>query len=1043
MEDFAPTGGQDPETVVLRPDASILSAVGRGHTLASAIADLIDNSIDAGANTVNIHFVVKNSMIRSIRISDDGCGMTRAQLTDAMTLGKRREYGEKSLGHFGVGLQGASLSQARVVSVYSASGHAPTAGMRLAKEQADSAIVADVFDADTASAILRRRGVIGPSGTLVEWTHLESVSVASTIQERRRWIETTILRVRDELGLIFHRILDDGRIRIELTELDETSDETGAPRRVKAIDPFGFDRWGANGYPRPLSFPLASGGSVVTTCYVLAPGVESGLLARSRRDAQGLYVYRNDRLLQAGGWLGLNQDLPADLQLARIAIDLTDDALAAIAINPEKRGVVFRPSAVQGLERAVTDGLTLRMFWDTCRDVWNASKRRELKARPFAQPGEGAPSALSEIFERSVGVRDDGGVELSFDWKRLEYVQLFTFDPPTGTVWLNDQHRSHLEQNEAHFASIKTSLFFLLEPHVGKERLAASTAERLDAMQAGLAMNVIPARHQQERTVVDLPLIGGDPGLPRVVIERVDFDEPLGDPRVAHVHVSSEALDDFMRRIRKTQLLEAEEEVELGSAIEAGLFAGERLMVRHGGRVTDQATLDLAFVEREGRRARDRMVVSNVRLVASIAKKYQYNGLELADLIQEGVLGLIRAIDKFDHRQGTKVSTYATWWIRQSITRALADKGRAIRLPVHLVEKLPEIQRQWAEARGGATQRLHAVARQRSESVGAIRGVINNRYEPLSLDSTVAVRVDSGSWIPVPMADVLRDNEAFGPEEWAERFDTKRRVDDLLNSLSEREELVLRKRYGTTDGMPQTLDQIGDSLGVTRERVRQIEKKAMESLRSRAEREIARQHAVVGNVANVANVAGGGDHVRQTMLVEETASVEVDAEAGASASELPPTVGDEDPALAHAVLASSEPTENSIIIDWPTMVRVFGLYSDGWGMSAIAIAIDADAWDVVAALAKCVFEVSDEAIRVFPTDEAPAVLSEPELARLKEMAEAGYGLETIAEDLGRTPLATAWSILDGPKRPRLTRRMLGVLRPRHDSGDLARASTQI
>lgn len=834
MDDFTSVRGSSPdmEQVTLQPDSSVMNAVGRGHTLSSALADLIDNSLDAGAELISIQFVTQESKIRSIRIIDDGCGMTQAQLADAMTLGKRRNYSAKSLGYFGVGLQGASLSQAAVVSVYSDSGYAPAAGMRLGKSQAESGNAIDVFSSETAALILRRRGLGGASGTLVEWTHLESVSVALTTQKRRQWLESTIINVRNSLGLTFHRFLADGLVKIQISERDESTDETGAPRTVKAVNPFGFDRWGANGYPRILTISTVAGSTFLASCYVLAPELESSLLGRSRRERQGFYVYRNDRLLHVGGWLTLMEGLPSDLQLGRVAIDVTDDALSSIVINPEKTGVVLRADAVQALEQAATDGISLRDFWDTCRSTLYESKRRDLRARPVAQPGEGVPSSIGPIVENSIGTRDDGGVALSFGWRDLKYEQLFAFEPPTGVVWLNLKHQKLLEREEPHLASLKTSLFFLLEPHAGKERLGGATAERLDTMQAAFATNVIPA---QLSARTELPAVGGDPPIPRSIVEQPDNSEPLGDPKVAHVHVSAEAFDDFARRMGRSELLSAQEEVELGAAIEAGLLAGERLKVLEEDGAIDHSSPDLTSLAQSGNLARDRMIVSNLRLVVSIAKKYTRNGLDISDLVQEGTVGLIRAVEKFDYRQGTKFSTYATWWIRQSITRAIADLGRTIRFPVHIVEKLPEVKRMWAESTGSATQRISQVSRERSESISSIRSIVNNLYEPLSLDAPTAVRMDTGAWMPVPFADVLLDNEAFGPEEAVEMLSGQMQLDDLLHSLSEREEEVLRRRHGFDNSVPETLDQIGHSLGVTRERIRQIEKKAIESLRQMVE----------------------------------------------------------------------------------------------------------------------------------------------------------------------------------------------------------------
>ena len=838
-------------TVVLVPDASILGAIGRGHTLASALADLIDNSIDAGATRVSIRFVTLNAVVRSVRIRDDGCGMTLAQLERAMTLGGGSEHSGSDQGHFRVGLKAASLSQARILTVFSTTGYSPAAGMRLDRAQSGSKIRAQVIDAGAAASVLQNRGLDVDSGTVVEWSGLESVSEAPTYHARRGWFETMIVHLRNELGLIFHRLIADERIRIEIDELDESSNDSGAPRVVKPIDPFAFEHWGATGYPRNLDAELTDGGRLDMTCYILPPaadGPNTKLLGRPRGAWQGLYVYRNDRLLHSGGWLHLHPDGGAETQLARAVIDLTPDVLDAVVMNAEKRGVVLRPSAMQALERARTDGFSLKAFFDDAREVWRRGQQRELRARPFAGLGEGAPSGLESLVQKTVGVRNDAA-SVSFGWIDLAPRQLYLFEPVTGLVLLNSLHRAELESDVPRLELLKTSIFLLLEPHAGKERLANHTRERLDVVHAALAGVVYRGQAEGARggsprkppeAKADDPA-EADPDRSRgdddfVLVESIflsgrDPYEPLADPALADVHIDEDVLKDLLRRTKVYPLLSAEEEVEVARRIEVGVFATERLARLPLADRNTRDGLDLRWLAWDGERAIDRMVGSNMRLVLSIAKGYVNRGLDLADLVQEGVAGLMRAVQKFDRFHGTKFSTYATWWIRQSITRALADQGRTIRFPVHVVEKLPAIVATWKETSGTSTQRINAVAETLDEAPASVRAVVNNLYAPFSLDRPMLIEAADGGAEWVLLADELVDGDALTQEDHFKRGMLPLQVKKLLDTLGEREANVIRWRFGIGGDAPRTLDAVGESIGVTRERARQIEAKTLDALR--------------------------------------------------------------------------------------------------------------------------------------------------------------------------------------------------------------------
>jgi len=285
----------------------------------------------------------------------------------------------------------------------------------------------------------------------------------------------------------------------------------------------------------------------------------------------------------------------------------------------------------------------------------------------------------------------------------------------------------------------------------------------------------------------------------------------------------------YLNGIGKTALLTAADEVELAKRIEAGVYAAHLLETT--GETTDDPSpapaTDLRMIVRDGRRARAHLLEANLRLVVSLAKRYTGRGMPLLDLIQEGNLGLIRAVEKFDYAKGFKFSTYATWWIRQAITRGMADQARTIRLPVHLVEqvnKLARIKRDLHQALGreATTEEL---AEESGLPVDKVSDLLDHSRDPVSLDMPV------GSEEEAPLGDFIEDAEATDAESTVISgllHDDMRRV---IGTLDEREQNVIRLRYGLEDGQPRTLDQIGKRFGLSRERVRQIEREVMSKLR--------------------------------------------------------------------------------------------------------------------------------------------------------------------------------------------------------------------
>ena len=294
----------------------------------------------------------------------------------------------------------------------------------------------------------------------------------------------------------------------------------------------------------------------------------------------------------------------------------------------------------------------------------------------------------------------------------------------------------------------------------------------------------------------------------------------------------------YLNGIGKTALLSAEDEVELAQAIEVGLYAEYKLA--NAAKLTRAEKRDLKILAREGKKARSHLLEANLRLVVSLAKRYTGRGMPLLDLIQEGNLGLIRAMEKVEYAKGFKFSTYATWWIRQAITRGMADQSRTIRLPVHLVEqvnKLSRIKREMYQSLG-----REATNEELSEESGIeeskIEMLLRQSRDPVSLDMPVGTDEEA------PLGDFIEDAEATDAETAVVASMRHSDIRSVIDSLEEREQDVIRLRYGLDDGVPRTLDQIGRKFGLSRERVRQIEREVMAKLRDGNRADRLREYAL-------------------------------------------------------------------------------------------------------------------------------------------------------------------------------------------------------
>jgi RNA polymerase primary sigma factor len=361
---------------------------------------------------------------------------------------------------------------------------------------------------------------------------------------------------------------------------------------------------------------------------------------------------------------------------------------------------------------------------------------------------------------------------------------------------------------------------------VSVEEIVAEAASAID-------LTVVDEDHDDEHDEDDKEKIVVPEGA-LVLSHREDDDIPVQTTTITGA--TADPVKDYLKQIGKVALLNAELEVELAKRIEAGLFAEEKLATEK--KLSREAERDLKWVVKDGQRAKSHLLEANLRLVVSLAKRYTGRGMQFLDLIQEGNLGLIRAVEKFDYTKGYKFSTYATWWIRQAITRAMADQARTIRIPVHMVEvinKLARVQRQLLQDLGREPT-PEELARELDMTPEKVVEVQKYGREPISLSTPLGEDGDS------EFGDLIEDTEAVVPADAVGFTMLQRELERILDSLHPREAGVIRSRFGLGDGVQKTLDQIGEEFGVTRERIRQIESKTMSKLRHPSRSQMLRDY---------------------------------------------------------------------------------------------------------------------------------------------------------------------------------------------------------
>mgnify|MGYP003337298954 FL=1 len=476
----------------------------------------------------------------------------------------------------------------------------------------------------------------------------------------------------------------------------------------------------------------------------------------------------------------------------------------AKAATPAKKATPAKPASAPASKKAPAAKTTATKTTATKTTAVKPAKSTGVKApaKKTAKTAKPAESVVEAVLEEVVVVEDGDGDVLEVDVLEVDL----------AGAEISDEDLVDLP---------------LAEGEDGEPDLAAAAAleveleAELEADLAEVAEEEVPASEEEDSETF-------------VISDVDDTDEPVQTVTVAGA--TADPVKDYLKQIGKVPLLNAEQEVELAKRIEAGLFAEEKL--NSDMKMTVTLRGDLEWIAEDGRRAKNHLLEANLRLVVSLAKRYTGRGMLFLDLIQEGNLGLIRAVEKFDYTKGYKFSTYATWWIRQAITRAMADQARTIRIPVHMVEvinKLARVQRQMLQDLGREPT-PEELAKELDMTPEKVVEVQKYGREPISLHTPLGEDGDS------EFGDLIEDSEAIVPADAVSFTLLQEQLDSVLDTLSEREAGVVKMRFGLTDGQPKTLDEIGKVYGVTRERIRQIESKTMSKLRHPSRSQVLRDY---------------------------------------------------------------------------------------------------------------------------------------------------------------------------------------------------------
>lgn len=471
----------------LPPDPELMKSLGLNHALESAVADLVDNSVDAGARKILIRFMRDQARLVGLYVVDDGRGMGPNDIDQAMTLGQRREYSDNDLGHFGVGLKAASLGQANSLTVLSRNG-TESVGRRWLIEKATKKFECDVVDPRFAADTLDRDwGFVQPTtGTVVRWDQVRTFPQAQQARVTDRFLEDAILRVRQHLGLVFHRFIDEGRVQIAIDVEDHSLEDTGPLFLIEATDPFAYLRTGHPAYPRALNLDA----ECFLTCHIW-PGrsqLPAFRLPGGLPDKfQGMYFYRGDRLLQVGGWNGLTHP-EKKFQLARVSMDIDNVDASLFAMNPEKTRLDLHESLVRAiLDAREPDGFSFNGFLDDATAAFKEARKRDKSRRRVFPPGKGLSRTVRRVISKELEFLP-GESPVEIKWSRFEGRAFFDIDRDDGVIWLNKRYRAAINRDRGGSLNdaplVKTLLYLLVEDLFHGTFLGAKDKDNIELWQS-------------------------------------------------------------------------------------------------------------------------------------------------------------------------------------------------------------------------------------------------------------------------------------------------------------------------------------------------------------------------------------------------------------------------------------------------------------------------------------------------------------------------------------------------------------------------------
>lgn len=449
------------------PDPGILKAIGLNHGLESAIADLVDNSIDAHATRVLIRFVLRDGRATQLLVVDNGDGMDGDEVDAAMTLGKPKPLGQGTQGHFGVGLKSASFSQASELTVLTRRAGGPAQGRRLMRESRTPSFEVELLDSDEVGAAL---DTIWPdfktqSGTIVRWDQIRTFPASSDPSVTRHFLDSSVTGLKNHLGLVFHRLLRPRSLSIEVDVYDADEGEPGLPFPIDPLDPFGYPRSGDPEYPQTLVAHCRNK-SIPIRCHIWPARSDSHLfkLAGAPVDRfQGFYLYRSDRLLSTGQWLGAARE-DKRRRLARVAVDI-DDHLDVFSMSAEKSGVHMAADLVHAVEQAISaDGVTFAGYLACAEEVFRKSNRRVRVRAPILPPGQGISPRVKQALSREAALLE-GEEAIRIRWKFLVEGDFVRVDRKNRTLLLNSEYREAVLKGtpgSVNDAPLLKALLFLL-----------------------------------------------------------------------------------------------------------------------------------------------------------------------------------------------------------------------------------------------------------------------------------------------------------------------------------------------------------------------------------------------------------------------------------------------------------------------------------------------------------------------------------------------------------------------------------------------------